>query len=129
MRLCRSARLDEVSSNRLHEERSRLMRAWSGFLTEYPVAIGPTLTAPIWPFDADLHPDTGLPLLQEATRFILPASALALPVVALPMGLHDGLPTGIQIYADLWREDLCLEAGEIIERGVQMPGSLPEMIP
>ena len=34
----------------------------------------------------------------------------------LLMGLVAGLPTSVQIYADSWREDLCLEAAEIIER-------------
>ena len=31
------------------------------------------------------------------------------------MGVADGLPTGIQIYSELYREDLCLLAAEIIE--------------
>jgi len=31
------------------------------------------------------------------------------------MGVADGLPTGVQIYADRWREDLCLLAAETIE--------------
>jgi amidase len=120
MRLCRAAKADAISNNRLHEERSRLMRAWSGFLTEYPVAIGPCLIGPPWPFGADLNPTTGFDMLLEATRFILPGSALGLPVVALPAGTSDGLPIGIQIHADLWREDLCLEAAAIVERGVTM---------
>jgi amidase len=121
-RLCRTAKLDEVSNNRLHEERSRLIRAWSGFLAEYPVVIGPNLTSPIWPVGADLDP-AGLDLVRSATRFVLPGSALGLPAVALPMGLANGLPTSIQIYADLWREDLCLEIAELVERGV--PRAMP----
>jgi amidase len=119
-RLCRAAKVHEVSNNRLHEERSRLMRAWSGFLSEYPVAIGPNLTSMPWPLDADLDPKTGLDLLSQATRFILPASALGLPVVALPLRFGHAPPTGIQIYADLWREDLCLDVAEIVEQGVGM---------
>jgi amidase len=118
MRLCQAARLHEISNNRLHEERSRLIRAWSGFLSEYAVAIGPNLTSSPWPVDADLNPATGLELIAQATRFILPASVLGLPVVAYPMATSRGTPTGIQIYADLWREDLCLQAAEIIKQGV-----------
>jgi len=118
MRLCRAANLEEISNNRLHQERSRLTREWSGFLAEYPVAIGPNLTCTPWPLDADLNPETGLDLIARATRFILPASALGLPVVAFPMTLANGALTGIQIYADLWREDLCLQVAEIIEQGV-----------
>jgi amidase len=113
MQLCREAKLEEASNNRLHEERSRLMRCWSGFFSEYPVAVGPNLAVEPWPVGADL---ADLELLARATRFILPGNALSLPVVALPMGLSDGLPVGIQIYADLWREDLCLEAAATLER-------------
>jgi hypothetical protein len=29
----------------------------------------------------------------------------------------NGSPSAVQIYADLWREDLCLSAAEIIEAG------------
>lgn len=117
MRLCRAACAHEISNNRLHEERSRLMRAWSGFLSEYPVVIGPNLIGEPWLIDADLDPETGLALLERATRFILPANALSLPVVALPIAVAGRQPTGIQIYADMWREDLCLAAAEIIEAG------------
>jgi len=117
-RLCAAADLSGTSNHRIHTERSRLTRAWSGFLAEYPVAIGPNLGTAPWAPDADLVPVQGLALIKDATRFILPANALGLPVVALPMGGVAGLPTGIQIYADLWREDLCLEAAAIVEAGV-----------
>ena len=118
MRICAKARLHEASNHRIHSERSRLARAWSGFLAEYPVTIGPNLTGLPWPIDADIDVTHGLEMLEEATRFILPASALALPCVALPMGVHNGVPTGIQVYADRWREDLCLAAAQTIEAGV-----------
>lgn len=121
MRLCRAAKLAEVSHSRLHEERSRLQRAWSGFFAEYPVVVGPSLIGAPWPLDADLDPAQGLDLIQDATRFILPGNALGVPVVALPAGISEGLPVGIQLYADLWRDDLCLEAAEVVERGMSMP--------
>jgi amidase len=121
-RILKSAHLERASNHRIHTERSRLGRAWSGFFQEYPVCIGPNLTAPLWAPDADLDPSTGLDMLMEATRFILPANALGLPVVALPMGVVDGLPTSVQVYADLWREDLCLEAAAVVEAGVGRPG-------
>jgi amidase len=119
MQLCREAKLEQASNSRLHEERSRLMRSWSGFFSEYAVAVGPNLAVEPWPVGADL---VNSELLAQATRFILPGNALGLPAVALPMRLADGLPAGIQIYADLWREDLCLEAAAIIEQGVPAAG-------
>lgn len=71
--------------------------------------------------DADLDHESGLDLLLDTIRFITPGNVLGLPSVALPMGEVDGLPTGIQIYADLWREDLCLNAAGVIEAAVGQP--------
>jgi len=52
--------------------------------------------------------------MQVIRRVLL---VLGLPCAAVPTGVIDGLPTGVQIYADLWREDLCLAAGDVIEAG------------
>jgi amidase len=114
-RLCRFAQPGESANYRLHTERSRLQRAWSGFFAEFPIVIGPTWGRPIWQPDADLDPQSGIELLQETTRFITPGNLLGVPSLALPMGQVADLPTGVLIYADLWREDLCLMAAEIIE--------------
>lgn len=124
MRICRTNKLHEASNHRIHAERSRLIRAWSGFFADYPVAIGPNWARPVWPIDADLDPESGIELLEDTVRFITPGNVLGIPCVALPMGVADGLPTGIQIYSDLWREDLCLAAAELIEAGVTMPSPI-----
>ena len=105
----------------VHSERRRLRRRWSAFLTEHTVAIGPTWTQLPWPIDSDLEPDSGAQLLVDTVGFITPGNVLGLPAVALPTGVSDGLPTGVQVYADLYREDLCLLAAEAIERGCTTP--------
>ena len=97
------------------------MRLWSGFFAQFPVVIGPTWAQLPWPADADLEAGSGVELVLDTVRFITPGNVLGLPSVALPTGVAFGLPTGIQIYADLWREDLCLEAAEIVEAGVDRP--------
>ena len=122
-RLCFAARLDDMTSYEVHTERSRIARAWSSFFVDHPVAIGPTWSRPVWPIDSDLDAVHGVELLQATVRFTTPGNLLGLPSVALPMGLDGGLPTGVQIYADSWREDLCLDAAEIIERAA--PPVLP----
>jgi amidase len=48
-------------------------------------------------------------------RASLVAPLLGLPGLAVPVGRVGGLRTGVQIMATRWREDLCLEAGEVIE--------------
>ena len=105
----------------VHTERARLRARWSAFLTDYTVVIGPTWTSLPFPSDADLDPDTGTEMFLRTLKFITPGNVLGIPAVALPTGVSDGLPTGIQVYADLYREDLCLLAAEIIERGCDMP--------
>ena len=40
---------------------------------------------------------------------------LGLPAAAVPTGLHDGVPLGVQIIAPRFREDLCLTAAQAIE--------------
>lgn len=115
-----NARLSDFT---VHTERSRLIREWSHFFAAYPVVVGPNLATPIWQADADLHPRTGIPLISDATRFIAPANVLGFPSLAMPMGLVEGLPTSVLICADLWREDLCLEAAGMIE--AQLPQALP----
>jgi amidase len=102
-------------------ERRRLRRLWSAFLTDYTVAIGPTWATLPWPIDSDLDPDKGVGLVRDSWPFIAPGNALGIPSVALPTGVSDGLPTGIQIYSEVYREDLCLWASEIIESESQCP--------
>ncbi|MEM7016290.1 MAG: amidase family protein [Pseudomonadota bacterium] len=110
-----------VSLDDMLGERQRLRTIWSQFLTDNTVIIGPTWTNIPFPCDADLDPETGLATFIDMVRFIVPGNALGIPGLALPTGVADGLATGIQIYADLWREDLCLLAGECIERAVDTP--------
>ena len=99
----------------LHTERSRLSRIWSEFFDDYPIVIGPTWTDIPFLHDADLDPDAGVSTTLNQIRFITPGNLLGIPAVALPMGVTNGLPTGIQIYADRWREDLCLRAAAQID--------------
>ncbi len=117
------ARFDarNVSNALIHGERQRLRALWSEWLTDYTVAIGPTWTCTPWPIDSDLDPESGMDLLLATVRFITPGNVLGIPGVALPTGVADGLATGIQVYAELYREDLCLMAAEAIEAQSPMP--------
>lgn len=105
----------------LHTERARLRALWSAWLTDYTVAVGPTWTCTPWRTDADLDPETGVETFTRTVRFIAPGNVLGIPAVALPTGVADGLATGIQVYAELYREDLCLMAAEAIEAECEVP--------
>ena len=111
----------------IHRERRRLRALWSEWLTDYAVAIGPTWTCTPWPIDADLDAEHGVALFLDTIRFITPGNVLGIPAVALPTGVDDGLPTGVQVYAELYREDLCLMAAEAIEADSPVPTPIDPM--
>ena len=114
------AMLDGLSATALapavvQTEYMRLAREWSLFFVDHPVLVMPTWTQPPFPHGADLSEQVGIDGLSELLRCILPGNLLALPVVAVPVGVSDGLPLGVQCYADRWREDLSLSAAGDIE--------------
>jgi len=114
------AMLDGLSATALapavvQTEYMRLAREWSLFFVDHPVLVMPTWTQPPFPHGADLSEQVGIDGLSELLACILPGNVLALPVVAVPVGVSDGLPLGVQCYADRWREDLSLSAAGDIE--------------
>ncbi len=100
----------------LHSERARLRSLWSAFFLKYPTIIGPVWTHLPFPHDEDIQADTGARLTIDCLRFITPGNLLGIPAAVVPTGIADGLPTSVQIYADVWREDVCLDVAKIVEQ-------------
>jgi amidase len=95
-------------------EREGMLFRWMSFLQQWPLVILPTL--------ADLPPKQVADVTVEGQRQVLDsmrpaliAPLLGLPGLAVPVGGHGKLRTGVQIMAMRNREDLCLDAGEVIE--------------
>jgi amidase len=74
------------------------------------------------PWGEDLTRD-GQARLIDAIRVGLVAPVLGLAGLAVPVGTHGNLRTGVQIVPGRFREDLALDAGEVIEaaEGVVAP--------
>jgi amidase len=104
------------SITEIFTERDRLAVAWSAQFQKTPLLIGPIWADLPFMHDEDLHPQTGFETTLNRLQFITPANLLGLPSVAVPTGVADGLPTGVQVYAERWREDVALDAAEVIER-------------
>lgn len=51
-----------------------------------------------------------------ALRLCTATSFIGLPAVAVPTGVVDGLPLGVQVIAAMYREDVCLTAAAAIEK-------------
>lgn len=97
-------------------KRRFLRRIWSVFFANYTVLIGPTWCISPWRIDSDLDPKNGDWILKQSSIFIAPGNCLGIPAISLPMESYDGIPTGVQIYSDIYRDHYCLVAAEIIER-------------
>jgi amidase len=100
--------------------RTTILREWLLFLQRYPVLLMPVSWQRPFPIDADQHGDEPMRRLIDALRPLLVPSILGLPGLAVPTGLVDGVPMGVQLVASRFREATCLRAGEIIEMRAAM---------
>jgi amidase len=97
----------------VYPERRRLMRVYSELFATFPVVVTPVWPGPQFPGDADL--ERGIDFIAHMLQFATPAPLLGLPSLAVPTGIVDGLPAGVQIHADRWNDTYCLDAGAAIE--------------
>jgi amidase len=56
--------------------------------------------------------------MLDEQSILCSVNLLGLPAAAVPTGLVDGVPIGVQIIAQRFREDLCLDAAQAIETAV-----------
>jgi len=101
-----------------HQSRYGVARAWCAFMATYPLVVGPTWTQPPFAHGYDIKDVESAMKVVEMYRFVTPANVLGLPAVCVPTGVANGLPTGAQVIGSLFREDLCLDAAEVIEESV-----------
>jgi amidase len=96
-------------------ERARVVREWQRFFERVPLVLAPVCTEPVYERGFDLEsPERTAELWRECVT-LTAVPVLGVPGLAVPTGVVDGLPVGVQILAPRFREDLCLAAGEAIE--------------
>ncbi len=100
--------------------RSRLIREWMAFLETYPVILTPLSVKRTPGVRADLEGAARVKaLFWNDVRFMSSINVLGLPAAVVPVGLSQaGTPVGVQLIASRYREDICLDAAEAIERKV-----------
>ncbi len=98
--------------------RSRFLRHWLAFLEAYPVILSPLSVRRTPPVNADLAGDPAVrALFWNDLRFMSSINLLGLPAAVVPVGFAaNGAPVGVQLLGSRYREDLCLDAAEAIER-------------
>jgi amidase len=86
--------------------------AWAGFLQEHPVVLSPVCCERPWIVGDDI---ARVDEIAFAMRMVVPVNILGLPGMAVPVGIDDGLPQGVQLIGARFREDLLLDAAQAIE--------------
>jgi Asp-tRNA(Asn)/Glu-tRNA(Gln) amidotransferase A subunit family amidase len=92
----------------------RELADWDRFTCRYLEATADidVVVAPATAGPAPPHGDVG----ADAFAFLMPASLVGTPALALPAGDEDGLPISVQLVGRPWAEPALLAAGRAIER-------------
>ncbi|MFF9651208.1 amidase [Streptomyces sp. NPDC014622] len=92
-----------------------IRRSWAEFLDTYPLLLGPVFTEPPVEPGLESRDAAGHERVGTGMRLCTVTSFVGVPAVAVPTGVADGLPSGVQIVGRAFREDLCLAAAQEIE--------------
>ncbi len=95
--------------------RQALARNWSVFLHGYPLVLMPVSWQRPCAQDADLGSLEQMHALLDAQSPLLATAMLGMPGLSVPTGMAGGIPVGVQLMAWRFREDLLLQAGQVIE--------------
>jgi amidase len=104
-------------------------RAWSVFMETWPLIVGPNSGDLPFEVGFDCKDIATLHHVLDAQALMTVVNMLGLPSAAVPVGTTAapdaprGLPLGVQIIAPRYREDLALDAAEIVEavHGITTP--------
>ena len=100
------------------KERTALTREWNQFLEKYPLVLTPFLMRPTYGWNEDSQGLDQLRDIFESAIYSISINYLSLPAGVVPIGDTEKLPTGVLIVGRRFREDLILDAMEVIEARV-----------
>jgi amidase len=96
-------------------ERTRMMRDWNVFLHDHPLVLTPYLLRPTFDWNEDGKGAAAVQDLFRSAIYSYSINLLGLPAGFVPIDLVDGLPSGIQIVGQRFREDIVLDAMSAVE--------------
>src|SRR5262249_16929536 len=87
-------------------------RNWSQFFSQYDLVLGPVST--LQPFEVGFDLISGDTVMQFASSLslVVTCNLLGLPAAAVPVGVANGLPQGVQLIGARYQEAACLDAAE-----------------
>jgi len=95
--------------------RKAIAREWSLFQQKYPLILGPVVGTQPFKIDTDINSKEEFKKILKGYPLSMAANVLGLPAVALPVGIANDLPQGVQLVGPRYYECLCLDAAQVIE--------------
>ena len=114
-------RLDGDQVLAAFEDRLGAIRAWQVFMERHPIIVMPVSAQLPFRFGQDQEGTDVVRKVIDAQRGMLAVAALGFPAISVPTGTVGTTPVGVQIIAGRFREDLCLDAGAVVEARAAMP--------
>jgi len=105
----------------LYTRRAAIVREWSVLLEDYPLLLAPVSTRPQFVHGEDIRSQEANDDSYRAQATLTAFALVGIPGVAIPTGVTSGLPAGVLVMAQRFREDVALDAAEIIEAQFPMP--------
>jgi amidase len=103
------------------DRRATILREWQLFLERYPLALLPVSMEAPFEQRLDLQGTEAMGRVMRAQDPLFVFNLLGLPALSVPTSVNDGVARGIQLVANRFMEDICLDAGEIIEAHCPIP--------
>ncbi|MEM7301798.1 MAG: amidase family protein [Pseudomonadota bacterium] len=112
-RLCPPGSLEDLLD--ALQARVRLARGWNLFFQSWPLVLCPVSSEPPFPDLLDLESPQAFDRVMEAQLLQIAPPFMGLPGLAVTTTVDQNrTPMGVQLLAAQYREDLLLEAGEIL---------------
>jgi amidase len=99
------------------QSRMECVREWTLFLKDYPILLCPVSAEPPFPDLLDLESPAAFRRVFAAQLTQVGLPLMGLPGLTVSTGVTKGVPIGVMLVAERFREDLLLRAGEAIEQG------------
>ncbi|OZI73942.1 amidase family protein [Bordetella genomosp. 12] len=107
--------MDLASYQSTLTRRATLVREWHVFLERYPLMLTPVSAELPFPDGLDMQGEAAYRRVWEAQLTQVGLPFMGLPGLAVAMGEAEGAPVGVQLIAARYREDILLDAGQVIE--------------
>ncbi|MGY1642603.1 amidase family protein [Geodermatophilus sp. SYSU D00703] len=98
-----------------YARRGTLMRELQLFLQRYPVLLTPVSAERTFEIDADVKDVDRMEQVIKAQWPMMSLALLGFPGLSVPVTSGGGLPIGVQLVGQKFREDVLLEAGRVLE--------------